>query len=292
MTETTASVVAELNVALGTNYRLVRQLTGGLQSTAYELTDGTTRVILKWSEDPGWAPRVWRAADLVLRARAVGYPTPAWLAVGTTASGAPYELQEFVSGTPSVVDVSLARELIGICELQRDLVPEDGVSWSGWSSGVVFEDWDGVWARVLSYGGEAAELMRQFEVLCEPHRGERLPENDLVHGDLNVGNLLVDDGRIAGIVDIEAAGSGSRAYDLVTLAMSAARDGAAAGVDELLVEAALRTCGPAAVAVCAAASYASCAEFAHQRSTYSLGRVNLGARRLLELLSCTPRTGT
>ncbi|MFF0343963.1 phosphotransferase family protein [Kribbella sp. NPDC004875] len=284
MTETTASVVAELNVALGTSYRLVRQLTGGLQTTAYELTDGTTRVILKWSEDPGWAPRVRRAAGLVHRARAVGYPTPAWLAVGTTASGAPYELQEFVTGAPAPLDRELARQLIAICELQRDLVPEAGVSWSGWSRGVVFEDWDGVWPRVRAYGGATAELMRRFEVLCEPYQGEQLPEDDLVHGDLNVGNLLVDDGRIAGIVDIEAAGCGSRAYDLVTLAMSAARDGAATGVDELFVEAALRTCGRAAVAVCAAASYASCAEFAHQRSTYSLSRVNHGARRLLELL--------
>jgi hypothetical protein len=43
----------------------VRQLPGGLQSSAYELTDGEARVVLKWSDDPGWAPRVRRAAELV-----------------------------------------------------------------------------------------------------------------------------------------------------------------------------------------------------------------------------------
>jgi hypothetical protein len=32
MTDTTAPVVAELNVALGTDYQLVRQLAGGFQS--------------------------------------------------------------------------------------------------------------------------------------------------------------------------------------------------------------------------------------------------------------------
>ena len=47
--DTTESVVAELNVALGTDYQLVRQLTGGLQSTAYELTGG---VVLKWTDNP------------------------------------------------------------------------------------------------------------------------------------------------------------------------------------------------------------------------------------------------
>lgn len=144
MTDTTESVVAELNVALGTEYLLVRRLTGGLQSGAFELTDG---VVLKWTDRPAWAPRVQQAAELVRRARAVGYPTPEWLAVGTTAAGSPYQLQEFVTGTPvrdgALIDESVARQLIAICELQRDLVPEDIVNWSGYAHGVVFDGWDG-----------------------------------------------------------------------------------------------------------------------------------------------------
>jgi aminoglycoside phosphotransferase (APT) family kinase protein len=266
----------------------VRQLAGGLQSSAYELTDGETAVVLKWAADPGWAPRVRRAHELVRRARTVGYPTPAWLTVGETAAGSPYQLQEFVTGEPlriaSVLDRRLAQELIAICELQRDLVPEDGVSWSGWSSGVVFDDWDGVWGRVHEYGGEVAELLDRYTELCRPYRGEVLPDDDLVHGDLNVGNLIVDNGRIAGIIDIEAAGGGSRAYDLVSLATSAARDGAPAGVDELFLEAALRAGGRAAVAVCAASAYVTIAEFVHERSKFSQDLVRQGGQRVLELL--------
>ncbi len=283
--DTTESVVAELNVALGTDYRLVRQLTGGLQSSAYELTG---RVVLKWSDDPGWAPRVRRAAELVRRARAAGYPTPEWLAVGTTSAGSPYQLQEFVDGVPmrdaSTIGPSLARELIAICETQRDLVPEDDTNWSAWSHGVVFETWDGLWERVRAYGAESTELLNRYDDLCRPYRDHALPGNDFVHGDLNVGNLIVDNERIAGIVDIEAAGAGSRVYDLISLATSAARDGAPAGVDELFLEAALRAGGRAAVAVCAAAAYASVAEFVRERSTYSQDRVLQGAHRLLELL--------
>ncbi|GAA3107273.1 aminoglycoside phosphotransferase (APT) family kinase protein [Kribbella aluminosa] len=282
MKDTTASVVAELNVALGTDHQVVRQLTGGLQSTAYELTGG---VVLKWTDNPDWAPRVRRAAELVRRARAVGYPTPDWLAVGTTAAGSPYQLQELVPGSAPVLDEALARELIGICELQRDLVPEDhDVTWSGWSHGVVFDGWDGVWERVLGYDDQASELVRRYGELCRPYRDDVLPRHDFVHGDLNMGNLLVSDGRITGIVDIEAAGGGARAYDLVSLAASAARDGAAAGVDELFLEAALRANGRAAVAVCAGAAFASVAEFVHNRSTYSHALVTHGGHRLLELL--------
>ncbi|MFC6162045.1 phosphotransferase family protein [Kribbella jiaozuonensis] len=279
--DTTESVVAELNVALGTDYRLVRQLTGGFQSGAFELTGG---VVLKWTDNPGWAARVRRADELVRRARAVGYPTPAWLTVGTTAAGSPYQLQEFVSGTPvrdySVVDESLARELIAICELQRGLVPEPGISWSAWSRGVVLEGWDGVWERVSKYGGD---LLRRYELLCRPYRDAELPDDDFVHGDLNLGNLIVQDGRVTGIVDIEAAGAGSRAYDLISLATSAARDGAAPGVDELFVEAALRAGGRAAVALCAGAAYVSIAEFVHDR-VGSAELIEYGARRVLDLL--------
>lgn len=281
MTDTTASVVAELNVALGTDYRLVRQLAGGFQSGAFELSGG---VVLKWTDNAGWAPRVRQAAELVQRARAVGYPTPEWLAVGTTVAGSPYQLQAFVPGTPvrdySVVDAALARELIAICELQRDLVPGDGVSWSGWSRGVVLEGWDGVWERVRPYGGE---LLRRYAELCAPYRAEPLPEDDFVHGDLNLGNLIVDNRRITGIVDIEAAAGGSRAYDLVCLAASAARDGAQPGVDELFVEAALRAGGRAAAVLSAAAAYVSIAEFVHDRSA-DPEPIEHGARRVLELL--------
>ncbi|HZX01787.1 aminoglycoside phosphotransferase family protein [Kribbella sp.] len=279
--DTTASVVAELNVALGTDYRLVRQLTGGFQSGAYELTGG---VVLKWTDDAGWAPRVRRAAELVRRARAAGYPTPEWLTVGTTAAGSPYQMQAFVPGTPvrdySVVDESLARELIAICDLQRDLLPEDGVSWSGWARGVVLDGWDGVWERVRPYGGE---LLRRYGELCAPYRNAVLPENDFVHGDLNLGNLIVDNRQVTGIVDIEAAGCGSRAYDLISLATSAARDGARPGVDELFVEAALRAGGRATVAFCAAAAYVSIAEFVHDRGL-DVELIEYGARRVLELL--------
>ncbi|TCC17448.1 phosphotransferase family protein [Kribbella speibonae] len=279
--DTTESVVAELNVALGTDYRVVRQLTGGLQSTAYVLTGD---VVLKWTDNPAWAPRVRRAADLVRRARAVGYPTPAWLTVGTTAAGSPYQLQELVAGSAPTLDQALARQLIEICELQRDLIPEDhDVTWSGWSHGVVFDGWDGVWERVQAYGDEATELLEQYGELCAPYRDEDLPQHDFVHGDLNMGNLLAAEGRITGIVDIEAAGSGARAYDLVALTASAARDGADDGVDELFLEAALRANGRAAVAVCAAAAFASVAEFVHDRS-FAKDLVNHGGQRVLELL--------
>ncbi len=286
----TTAVVAELNVALGTDYQLVRRLAGGLQSGAYELRDDQTRVVLKWTDRPEWAPRVRRAAELVRRARAAGYPTPEWLAVGTTADGSPYQLQEFVEGESltdaSTVDHALADELIEICQMQRGLVDDGESSWSDYVRGVVFEGWDDTWETVRGFDEETAELIARYDEVCRPYREVELPADDLVHGDLNVGNLMVSPGtgRIAGIIDIEAASGGTRAYDLVTLATSAARDGAPAGVDERFFEAALTAGGRAATAVCAASSYATIAAFVREISPVRLQRIQHGGRRMVELL--------
>jgi aminoglycoside phosphotransferase (APT) family kinase protein len=51
----------------------------------------------------------------------------------------------------------------------------------------------------------------------EPARGSRLPCNDLVHHDFNLSNILMHHGGVAGVVDWEAAGRGSRALDFATL---------------------------------------------------------------------------
>jgi hypothetical protein len=120
----TLEIVAEVNDALGADYQLVRRLAGGLQGGAFELRGGDSTVVLKWNSDTTWAPRVFRAAELVRKARAVWYPTLAWLAVGTTSTGTPYQLQDSVEGQPlvdaSTVDLRLAEELVEIVEDSKD----------------------------------------------------------------------------------------------------------------------------------------------------------------------------
>lgn len=87
------------------------------------------------------------------------------------------------------------------------------------------------------------------------------------------------------MIDIEAASGGSRAYDLISLAASAARDGAPEGVDEYFFEAALKAGGRAATAVCAASAYANIAAFAWEVAPESLPLIQRGGSRLLTLLS-------
>jgi aminoglycoside phosphotransferase (APT) family kinase protein len=157
-------------------------------------------------------------------------------------------------------------------------------SWSDYVRGMVFEGWDGTWEEVRALDARSAELIERFERVCHPYRDQAIPVNDFVHGDLNVGNLIVADGIIAAVIDIEAASGGTRAYDLVALAASAARDGAPAAVDEFFFDAALRAGGRASAAICAAAGYAGIAAFVARIGPSPVSRVQLGAERLLHLL--------
>ncbi|HEY0693710.1 MAG TPA: phosphotransferase [Kribbella sp.] len=162
---------------------------------------------------------------------------------------------------------------------------DDGQSsWSDYVRGMVFEGWDGTWEEVRALDARSAELIERFERVCHPYRDQAIPVNDFVHGDLNVGNLIVADGIIAAVIDIEAASGGTRAYDLVALAASAARNGAPAAVDEFFFDAALRAGGRASAAICAAAGYAGIAAFVARIGPSPVSRVQLGAERLLHLL--------
>ena len=71
----------------------------------------------------------------------------------------------------------------------------------------------------------------------QPLWGLRLPPADYAHNDLNLSNILTDGEKITGVVDWDEFGLGSRALDLVALALDCQRCGAPATAG-LLVRAA------------------------------------------------------
>jgi aminoglycoside phosphotransferase (APT) family kinase protein len=71
----------------------------------------------------------------------------------------------------------------------------------------------------------------------------------MVHGDFRPANVLFDAGRISGVIDIEALGSGTRAFDYATLLdHSDMRPDAL----ELLIRAGSDVAGPAVLRACLA----------------------------------------
>ena len=157
------------------------------------------------------------AKGLVDHARACGYPTPAWLVVGTTAAGCPYQVHEFSDGgRMEDLNAAMVDEFIALTALQRRISFSTSVDWTDYTAGHVFEDSQGHQASLIASGGAAEEVVRAARSLAAPHTSAQLVHTEMVHGDLSTDNVLVRGNRIVAAIDIEAIGLGCASFDLLT----------------------------------------------------------------------------
>jgi aminoglycoside phosphotransferase (APT) family kinase protein len=121
------------------------------------------------------------AATVVEHARSCGYPTPRWLDHGTTEDGRSWCVQEHVDGTP-------------------------------------MGDLDVAGAHLIV---ELVALQRTITPPTERGWPDLLRLDELVHSDLAVQNILLRDGKVAGVIDFEEAARGCAALDLMAPAVNA-----------------------------------------------------------------------
>ncbi|WP_157987900.1 aminoglycoside phosphotransferase family protein [Jiangella endophytica] len=243
------SVLAEVNAGHGPRWSLVRPLDGGFQTGAWLLADRSGRsAVLKWGPDRDWAPQVVRAATAVARVRAAGYPTPAWYAVGRTRGGGAYQVQEYVRGRAlDTVDPRQATALIDVLERQAGLGPDPRRDWSAYVRNLLTDGWPALSYPVAAAGPAGRRFVAECERQLPAGPPANLPAADLVHGDFRPGNVLFEGGRVSGVVDIEALGCGTRAYDYATL-LTAREVGAAAR--RAVIDAGRRVAGRAVLRWC------------------------------------------
>jgi aminoglycoside phosphotransferase (APT) family kinase protein len=152
-----------------------------------------------------------RARRIVEHMRRRGYPTPAWLGVGATATHV-WHLMEFVDAAPvRELTPSVVEQLMEIIELQAGQASEPYDHWAyAWRLATAQE------STVDGYSPEVSALAGRLRLACaDVPRPREAP--DMVHADLNPSNVLVRRGTVVAVVDIENAGSGTRATDLTTL---------------------------------------------------------------------------
>lgn len=259
----TAAVLHEVNLAHGGTYRLVRPLLGGIQSGAWLIRGGADRAaVLKWTPDQTWAKQVQRASRAVAFVRQRGYPTPAWLAVGITAGGIGYQVQQYVPGSPREhLTEETARQAVEILELHTGFDPDPGRSWSDYLAAKLENERASMITEVSATGTAGVELAAHVVQLVSRYELPVFPRADLVHGDFRLANILFDDDTVRGVIDIEALGSGTRAFDYATLLDHEFADDAAI---ELLAEAGRQVAGPAVLAQCLAHFVLDLALFMHR----------------------------
>ena len=225
--ELPAEVLADVASVVGAEVTLLSRLPGGDHVGAMRVQlAGRADAVLKAvpRARPGQLDETLRARRVVEHMRRRGYPTPAWLGVGATATHV-WHLMDFVDAAPvPELTPSLVEQLMEIVELQAGQACEPYDHWSyawrlatGQESGQdLAPSLSRAVAGLSGYSSVVSALVERLRLVCA---GVPPPPEapDMVHADLIPGNVLVRDGAVVAVVDIGNAGAGTRATDLTTL---------------------------------------------------------------------------
>jgi Phosphotransferase enzyme family len=236
------------------------EIAGLLGRALGEPVSGGVPLTPGWRSRTTWAAHGERTGPLVVKARhgddadqktawcadrlpllgARGYPVPTIVWHGPARDQWHLTVQNRLPGRPlTSVDGRLLDELLELVERQANAaIPAGDRDFTGYIANVLFDDWDEVWADARRAGGAAPALCARIRRWLAPVWGLRLPPADFAHNDLNLSNILTDGERITGVVDWDEFGLGSRALDLVVLALDCEELGARAAADRLLAAAA------------------------------------------------------
>lgn len=217
------AVLAAVGAATGRSYRLLEHRAppdpNRAASGVWVVADGAHRACLK--RLPGDIELVGQraAAATCERLHALGSPVPRYHFVDVVA-GDGYALIDFMPGHPVArgsLTVGHARHLVDLIELQAGAAVLPPTP----SETAVEQLVDGVlrW-QLPDAPPRVAELLKRAHAIAADSRAVQVPSGDVIHGDMNPSNFIVDavEGeQITGIVDWEGTTTGDRAADLAGL---------------------------------------------------------------------------
>ena len=234
--EPPAEVLDDVASVVGAEVCLLGRLPGGVNGGAMrvQLPGGSIAVLKAVPRaHPNHFEDTLRAQRVVEHMRTRGYPTPAWLGVGATASQV-WHLMDFVDAAPAPeLTAAIVEQLMEIIELQAGQASEPYDHWSyawrlatGQASTVAGLDLNETpeqsflrqsVAGLPGYSSMVSALVERLRRLCvDVPPPQEAP--DMVHADLSTpSNVLVRAGAVVAVVDIGNAGSGTRASDLTAL---------------------------------------------------------------------------
>jgi hypothetical protein len=156
-----------------------------------------------------------RTGPLVDKARAAGVPT-ARQELAAHVDGARVIVQQRLPGTPPHhVDAVLVRQMIAVNDRLAGLYSAEPAG----EPADLYLSADGpgfcLHQPLAEHSARTARLLDRIHEIGAEHPA--MVGDDLVHLDFHPGNVLVDNGRLTGVIDWDGATRGDRHFDLVTL---------------------------------------------------------------------------
>ena len=198
-----AEVLDDVASVVGAEITLLSRLPGGVNGGAIRVQlAGRADAVLKaapWAH-PNHLDETLRAQRVVEHMRRRGYPTPAWLGVGATATHV-WHLMDFVDAAPvPELTPSIVEQLMEIIELQAGQASEPYDHWSyawrvatGQESAVAGLDFNETpeqsrlrqsVARLSGYSSVVSALVERLRLVCADVPPPRQAP-DMVHADLS-----------------------------------------------------------------------------------------------------------
>lgn len=253
MNSSTASVLCHVNAQMGVEWELDAKLAGGIQGGAWRIHWGSEVAVLKWQDAKSavlWNPDARRIVEYI---RLAGYPTPAWLGSGRTPEGHRFTIQSFVQGQGLTrLDRQAAAVIVELVDMQRTLSPQTDLDWAQYVTGRVFSP-SPVHRLPSLAGGEVADVLDAVLELAGPYTDDQLPNREMVHSDLSISNILMNDGRLAAVVDMDSVGRGCAVYDLLAGCLNGVLWDGEPDAVRWMQDLAIRSYGPGPVAITGAA---------------------------------------
>lgn len=210
-----------INAERHATYRVVSQYTGGEDQGAYRVVDDAgVRMVLKISKNPRWANQVKRGQAATDRLRQLGLPVPEYILVGSADNGS-YWLETELRGGPVMGNPTTGQitDLLRMLEMQKDQVISEvqGQDWVWYITDVVFRGESGNVRALMQFSPETSAVVSSAEALVAGFQNFVPPKTDLVHGNMNISQILYTGEQVSGILDWDQAGYGDRTIDLVGL---------------------------------------------------------------------------
>ena len=224
-TEEINDVIRAVNTQHGANYELLNRFDKG-EWGAYRIAEpGKHPVVLKFfltlSKTNIVDVDLDLAENITDRLLSLGYPVPKHIHSGVIADGL-YWVQQELPGEPLWKNptVEQMQKILSLLLLQKNQAVSEKQNYSLLIKDTVFGKRLGSSRSIRNYSSEIRGFLDKLMLSVKDLEGLALPKSDIVHGDFSYHQVMIDDGKITGIIDWQEAGCGDWFVDLARLIYS------------------------------------------------------------------------